>query len=49
MKFVADAILFHASMLNDRRRTAGYLASIRDIVKPVMWLLILGREQEYWP
>jgi len=34
MKFVADAILFHASMLNDRRRTAGYLASIRDIVKP---------------
>jgi|SRR5215813_11552852 len=34
MKFVADAILFHASMLNDRRRTAGYLASIRDVVKP---------------
>lgn len=34
MKFVADAILFHASMLNDRRRTASYLASIRDVVKP---------------
>jgi len=34
MKFVEDAILFHASMLNDRRRTAGYLASIRDVVKP---------------
>lgn len=34
MKFVADTVLFHASMLNDRRRTSSYLASIRDVVKP---------------
>ena len=33
MKFVADTVLFHASMLNDRRRTSSYLASIREVVK----------------
>ena len=34
MKFAANTVLFHAGMLNDRRRTSSYLATIRDVVRP---------------
>jgi precorrin-6B methylase 2 len=42
MNIHGDTVKFHIDMLNDRRRTSSYLASIREIVRPGDVVLDIG-------
>jgi precorrin-6B methylase 2 len=42
MNIHGDTVKFHIGMLNDRRRTSSYLASIREIVRPGDVVLDIG-------